>query len=183
MGGRTRAGCPLIACHVRFSVGASDALDGFVAVGGPVELEHEPAAIGVAQLFCDDPRLKLQLVEHVAGTEVANLVEIKLVLLVGGDALAQMVCRAQAPREGAPDWVPRSPLGFLPELLAALRTEDEVVAEPSWLVPHGALGGFGDVDRAGAVVLRFCLTPQRRVELPTQVVDVAIEEAVARGED
>jgi hypothetical protein len=92
MGGQTCARCPLIVC-ARVSVGASDALDGLVAVGVPVKLEHESTAVGVAQLFGDDPRLEFELVEHVADAEVAKLVEIQLVLFVGGDALAQMVCR------------------------------------------------------------------------------------------
>src|SRR3954452_11811577 len=120
IGGRMREGCPLKPRHGRAVVRVAHALDRLVAVGVSVELEQESAAVAVSQLLGDHPRLELELVEHVAGAEVPELVEVELVLLVGGDPLAQMMGRRQARGKGAANRVPSSPLAFLAELVAAL---------------------------------------------------------------
>jgi hypothetical protein len=71
---------------------------------------------------------------------------------------------------------------LLPELLAALGAEHQVVSQPPGLVEYGALCQLGDVDRAGAVVLRYGLAAQLGMELHAQVVDVTVEQAVERRE-
>src|SRR4051794_11569402 len=85
--------------------------------------------------------------------------------------------------ERAPDRVPGTPLTFLAELIAALGTEDQVVADPSRFPQDSAASGFRDIDRSGAVVLGICFAAERGAELTAQVVDVTVKQAVARRVD
>jgi hypothetical protein len=100
-----------------------------------VEFEDEAAAVVVAELLGDDPGLELELV---AGAEVAQLVDVELVVGVDGDALPQVMCGRQRGRERAPDRVPGSPEAFLAELVAALAAEDRVATEAAGFVVDGA---------------------------------------------
>src|SRR4051794_20040612 len=169
IGGRMNGRCPLVPGDWWLGVGATDALDRLVAIRMSVELEHQPAAVAVAQLLGDHPWLQLELVEHVAGAEVPQLVEIELVLDISGDAFAEVVCRWQARGERSPYGVPGAPLAFLAELAAALGAKDQIVAQPSRLGQNGASRWLGDVEAAGAAVLGLGFTAQRGVELAAQV--------------
>src|SRR3954471_827410 len=107
--GGTDGRCPLKRGDAGLAVRAADPLDSSVAIGMPVKLEDESAAVAVAQLLGDHPWLKLEVVEHVARAEVSQLVEIELILFVGGDTLAQMMPGRQARGECAANRDPGSP--------------------------------------------------------------------------
>src|SRR4051812_37126088 len=94
-----------------------------------------------------------------------------------------MMRRRQALSERATDRVPRPPLALLAELIPALRSEHQIVAEPTRLVQDGTTSRLGHEDRAGGVVLGLGLATECGVELAPEVIDVAIEQAVAGGED